>query len=217
MDWSATQQDASNYEVQLTLSGGKEADGSPRVPLRFAFKVDLEQRTVMPGGTGGTQTNTLRAFFDESRIPPKNGARWPKTPEELVLAAQPDASPLALDTMTRHFIATYSAAAAERVASATTNLSNVEKKLRHTPTLENEALLGRDAWRKKLEVIAPKPKEKPIPSMSGTIEYTMQKLDGRRTAVDCHRTVHGLSFETLGKCWTGYDRPGAVCSRFVGQ
>ena len=48
-DWAATQTDGPVFEVQLTFSGGKEADGSSRAPLRFAFRTDLSARRWIRG------------------------------------------------------------------------------------------------------------------------------------------------------------------------
>src|SRR5262249_36958643 len=137
MDWSATQFDGPIYNVNLTFSGGREIDGSPKKPLRFAFLSDIEQGTVEPGGDEQLRSNTLHAFFDESRIPPEDRRAIAKDTEELVLAAQPDASPLALDTVARHFVVTYSSGALSRVASAF-GLSLIEKKLTHDPRLSSE-------------------------------------------------------------------------------
>ena len=134
LDWSASVKDGPIYEVRLTFSGGREDDGSPRKPLRFAFNADLERGTVEPGGDEGTRNNTLHAFFDESRIPPEERRPIAKDVEELVMAADPGGSPLALDTVVRNFAATYNVAALERVARAF-DLETVKKKLKHEPQL----------------------------------------------------------------------------------
>jgi len=134
LDWSASIKDSPVYEVRLTFSGGREDDGTPRKALRFAFNADLERGTVEPGGDEGTRNNTLHAFFDESRIPPEERRPIAKDVEELVMAADPSASPLALDTVVRNFAATYNVAALERVARAF-DLDTVKKKLKHEPQL----------------------------------------------------------------------------------
>lgn len=134
LDWSASVQDGPVYDVRLTFSGGREEDGTPRKPLRFAFKADLERGTVEPGGEENIRNNTLHAFFDESRIPPEERRPIAKDVEELVMAADPSASPLALDTVVRNFVATYNLAALKRVANAF-GLDTVKKKMEHEPTL----------------------------------------------------------------------------------
>jgi len=135
LDWSATLKDGPIYEVKLAFSGGREDDGSPRRPLRFAFTTDLERRTVEPSSSEeGMRANTLHAFFDESRIPPEERRPIAKDVEELVLAADPSGSPLALDTVMRAFANTYSIAAMERVANAF-GLENVKKKIKNDPDI----------------------------------------------------------------------------------
>jgi ribosome-associated toxin RatA of RatAB toxin-antitoxin module len=134
LDWSASLLDGPIYDVRLAFSGGREEDGSPRKPLRFAFKADLERGTTEPGGEESLRNNTMHAFFDESRIPPEERRPIAKDVEELVLAADPTASPLALDTVVRNFVATYNLAALERVARAF-DLDTVKKKIKHDPNL----------------------------------------------------------------------------------
>ena len=107
MDWAATPTSGPIYEVQLTFSGGKEADGVARRPLRFAFAADLERGTVDPTGPDAIKSNTMHAFYDESRIAPDERRAIAKDTEELVMAAQPDGSPLALETIVHHFVGTY--------------------------------------------------------------------------------------------------------------
>src|SRR4029077_10600696 len=116
MDWSAVDKEGPIYEVRLTFSGGKEADGSPKKPLKIAFAADLERGTVEPGGQDQIRSNTLHAFFDESRIAPEDRRAIAKDTEEVVLAAQPGASPLALDTVVRQFAKVYTTAALRRVS-----------------------------------------------------------------------------------------------------
>ena len=139
LDWSAVQKEGPLYEVRLTFSGGKENDGSPKKPLHFAFASDLERGTVEPGGQDQVRSNTLHAFFDESRIAPEERRAIAKDTEELVLASQPDASPLAFDTVVRQFAKVYGAGALSRVADAF-GLEEVKKKLAHDPRLGSEGL-----------------------------------------------------------------------------
>jgi len=134
LDWSASIKDGPIYEVRLTLSGGREDDGAPRKALHFAFDADLERGTVEPGGEESVRNNTMHAFFDESRIPPEERRPIAKDVEEVVMAADPTASPLALDTVVRNFVATYNVAALERVAKAF-DLDMVRKKLKHDTTI----------------------------------------------------------------------------------
>jgi len=144
LDWSAVQKEGPLYEVRLTFSGGKEADGTPKKPLHFAFASDLERGTVEPGGQDQVRSNTLHAFFDESRIAPEERRAIAKDTEELVLASQPDASPLAFDTVARQFAKVYSTAALSRVADAF-GLMEVKKKLAHDPRLGSEGSTGSPA------------------------------------------------------------------------
>jgi hypothetical protein len=222
-DWSAAHKENTVYEVKLTFSGGKEADGSPRAPLRFVFSADLERRTVEPGGTGMTKANTLHAFFDESRIPPEERRSIAKDTEELVKAAQPGASPLALDTASKNYAATYSVPALTRVADAY-GLSLVNKKITNqTPSvaeiLEKPSTKAKD---KDKEVTGEKPTQKVTPmSMSGTIEYKIEKKPGREYLLVAQAPTQA----TAGKVWetmTAYDRltqfvPDMLTSRREGQ
>ena len=137
VDWSAVLKEGPVYEVRLTFSGGRDADGSPKKPLHFAFQSDLERGTVEPGGQDQIRSNTLHAFFDESRIAPEDRRAIAKDTEELVLAAQPDASPLALDTIVRQFAKVYTTAALSRVADAY-DLTLVKKKLAHDTRLGSD-------------------------------------------------------------------------------
>jgi hypothetical protein len=137
VDWSTSQIGGPVYEVNLTFSSGREADGTSKNPLRFAFKVDLERGTVEPGGKDQVRSNTLHAFFDESRIAPEDRRSIAKDTEEIVLAAQPGASPLNLDTVARQFVKVYGSAALARVADAY-GLTAIKKKLAHSPELAAE-------------------------------------------------------------------------------
>lgn len=149
MDWSAIPKEGPVYEVHLTFSGGREVDGSSKKPLHFAFNADLERGTVEPGGTDQLRSNTLHAFFDESRIPPEDRRPIAKDTEELVLAGQPGASPLAFDAVVRNFARTYGTLALSRVGQAF-GLDGVSKKLLHDPQLG-----GTDAQSEKPAVALP--------------------------------------------------------------
>jgi len=118
MDWDAVNIQGPVYEVHLTLSGGKETDGTPRKPLRFAFEADLERETVQASGPESVKSNTLHAFFDESRIPSEERSAVVRDTEELILAAAPEGSPLALQTIVRQFIATYSQPVLDQIVEA---------------------------------------------------------------------------------------------------
>lgn len=218
------------YEVRLTFSGGREADGSPKKPLHFAFNSDLERGTVEPGGQNQLKSNTLHAFFDESRIPPEERRPIAKDTEELVLAAQPGASPLALDTVVRQYAKVYTTAALTRVANAY-GLNNVLKKVQHDPRLVTDESVGPV---KSGEIAAPKSKDavvearKPdapvalLPlSKSGAVEFRMETGAGReRTFI-----VQAASKASPEKLWevvTGYDRlkqfvPDMLVSEREGQ
>ena len=148
MDWSAVQKDGPIYEVNLTFSGGRDTDGSPKKPLHFAFAADLERGTVEPGGEDQVRSNTLHAFFDESRIAPEDRRAIAKDTEELVLAAQPGASPLAMDTVVRQFAKVYGNDALLRVAHAY-GLSDVKKKLEHDPRLGSNDSMETGCFQKK--------------------------------------------------------------------
>ncbi len=220
-DWAASQAQGPVYEVRLTFSGGKEADGSPRSPLRFAFNVDMERQTVEVGGTGLIRSNTMHAFFDESRIPPEERRAIARDTEELVKAAQPDASPLALDTVSRHYAETYSAAALTRVADAY-GLTLVNKKLAHQTASLKEVLPESALPAKTASYASNTAKsDKLIASASGDIRYTMEKGEGKE------RVIHAIapSHATPGKLWetlTTYDRltqyvPDMLTSQREGQ
>lgn len=229
VDWAAVQKGNPTYEVQLTFSGGKEADGSSRTPLRFSFNVDLERRTVEPGGSGLVKANTMHAFYDESRIPPEERRSVAKDTEELVKAAAPGASPLTLESVTKSYAGTYSYAAMTRVADAF-GLSLVNKKLARATSSVGDFLPPEKE--KSAEVVkTPRPETavatsarsmpKLIPSASGTIQYTMEKGQGKEKRV----TVRVPSSATPGKLWeafTAYDRltqyvPGVLVSQRQGQ
>lgn len=215
LDWSATQKDGPLYDVRLTFSGGREEDGAPKKPLRFALEADLERGSVDPSAEEPFRSNTLHAFFDESRIPPQERRAIAKDVEELVLAAQPDASPLALDTVARRFASTYSTGAMARVAGAF-NLDLVNKKLVHDPRLNNAA-----APAKPLERPAIKKKTALTPSQSGQIVYQMESLSGRERRL----SLQAPSRASVSKLWetvTGYDRlkqfaPDLLVSEREGQ
>ena len=137
VDWGAGQNAGPQYDVRLTFSGGREQDGSVRKPLKFAFLVDLERGSVEPGGDDLVRSNTMHAFFDESRIPPEERRDIAKDTEELVQAAQPGASPLALDTVARHFGETYGLPALTRVTTAY-HLDILNKKIIHDKSLVSD-------------------------------------------------------------------------------
>jgi hypothetical protein len=233
VDWAASPKEGPIYEVRLTLSGGKEADGSPRAPLRFAFNADLERQTVQPGGSGAIKANTVHAFFDESRIPPEERRSVAKDTESLVRAAQPGESPLALETITKSYAATYSFPALSRVAEAY-GLTIVNKKLaRETSSVKD--LLGdaptSAAAASATAAIAPrtdKPEtgaaprtKKAVTSKSGTIQYTMERGNGKERLV----TAEAPSKATPARLWetvTSYDRwsqfiPDVLSSKREGQ
>ncbi|MFA5976201.1 MAG: SRPBCC family protein [Elusimicrobiota bacterium] len=229
LDWGASQKDGPVYEVRLTFSGGKEPDGTPRKPLRFAFNADLERGSVDPGGSEQLYSNTMHAFFDESRIPPEERRAIAKDTEEVVLAAQPDASPLALDTVARRFVSTYSTGALARVAGAF-HLELVNKKLVHDPRLTRSAAEPPKSDSQPVaaaaplsrENVAPEKKEKVMPSpRSGAIDYRMDNIGGRERRI----SLQTPSRATPGKLWetlTGYDRlkqfvPDLLVSEREGQ
>lgn len=245
LDWGASQKDGPLYEVRLTFSGGRENDGSPKKPLRFAFYTDIERGTVEPGGDEQTRGNTLHAFFDESRIPPEERRGIAKDTEELVLAAQPDASPLALDTVVRHFVAVYSPGALQRVANAF-GLTLVQKRMARDPQVGGDVAKtpARTAYVASKEAPAIKgsaalgmpgvggPPASPSaivksqsvklpPSVSGSIGYEMSRGAGK----DRTLTANAPSKATPGKLWetlTGYDRlkqfvPDLIVSEREGQ
>jgi hypothetical protein len=233
LDWSATQMEGPTYEVGLTFSGGKEADGSPRKPLRFAFTSDLDQGTAEPGGSEQQRSNTMHAFFDESRIAPEDRRAIAKDTEELVMAAQPEASPLAFDTVARNFVSTYGSPPMARVAEAF-GLQNVTKRIVHEPKLVAASTEASDATTAPLSAMRiekPLKKEDPapstpgkatmVPSKSGPIEYTMDRGSGR----DRIFTAKAITSAKAGRLWevtTSYDRlkdfvPDLLVSEREGQ
>lgn len=232
VDWSAVMMEGPLYEVRLTFSGGREADGSPKKPLHFAFAADLERGTVEPGGKDQIRSNTLHAFFDESRIPPEDRRPIAKDTEELVLAAQPGGSPLALDTVVRQFAKVYTTAALARVADAY-GLANVNKKLSHDPRLGADESLGDlkpgqvSAPKKAPEkVVAAASKQEVLPPMTafskgGAVEFRMETGTGRQRTFIVQATSKA-SPEKLWEVATGYDRlkqfvPDMLVSEREGQ
>ncbi|HVO33609.1 MAG TPA: SRPBCC family protein, partial [Elusimicrobiota bacterium] len=231
--WSAAQRDGPLYDVTLTFSGGREADGSPRKPLRFGFEADLERETVEPGGTDQIRSNAMHAFFDESRIPPEDRRAIAKDTEELVLAAQPDGSPLALDTVAKHFKATYGLAAMNRIAKAY-DLSPLTKWTAHEPKIIDgtEAASSADVT----AVIpdndgaaapgktppAPAAKAAPSPKVAGgDVSYQMENGNGREKIFTA-RVTSRASLSNMWEVVTGYDRlkqfvPDLMTSEREGQ
>lgn len=217
MDWGAIQKEGPLYEVHLTFTGGKETDGSPRKPLRFNFDVDLERQTVQPG----LNASTMHGFFDESRIPPEERTQIAKDTEELVLAAQPGGSPLALQTVVHHFVTSYSETILNRVVDAY-GLNDVDKAMardvhpsKETPEAEKTASKTVDP----AFAIAKKPsrrlRESDLP------QCEIQRGNGKE------RLVHGSvqSHGTISRLWelaTSYDRfsqfvPDILVSQREGQ
>jgi len=234
LDWSAALQEGPVYEVRLTFSGGREPDGSPKKPLHFAFSADLERGTVEPGGQDQVRSNTLHAFFDESRIAPEDRRVIAKDTEELVLAAQPEASPLALDTVVRQFAKVYTSAALSRVADAY-DLTSIKRKLAHDPHLGSDepassvpaakessqnALPSTEVWEKAgmktkpaLSTQSPVPSSAEAaksampytPSKGGAADFRMETGSGRAKTF----LVRATSRASMNKIWevlTGYDR-----------
>ena len=80
-DWAASQKEGPVFEVRLTYSGGREADGSPRQPLRFAFNVDLERQTVEPGGSSISKPTPCTPSSMNRGFRRKNAAAWRKIPK----------------------------------------------------------------------------------------------------------------------------------------
>jgi len=74
--------------------------------------------TVEPGGQDQIPIQYVACLFDESRIAPEDRRAIAKDTEELVLSAQPGASPLAFDTVVRQFAKVYGVDALSRVADA---------------------------------------------------------------------------------------------------
>ncbi len=215
LDWSASMKDGPVYEVRLTFSGGREPDGAPKQPLRFAFAADLERGSVEPGGQDQLRSNTLHAFFDESRIAPEERRPIARDTEELVMAAQPGASPLALDTVVRQYAKVYTTAALSRVADAY-NLALVKKKLAHDTRLGSEEMADTvksgsiaDSMDKVKADVVKANEEKtvvaPVTLKGSQIDFRMEKGVGRqRTFV-----VQAASNASPQKLWevlTGYDR-----------
>jgi hypothetical protein len=166
----------------------------------------------------------MHAFFDESRIPPEDRRAIAKDTEELVMASQPDASPLAFDTISRHFASTYTTAALARVADAY-DLDLVRKRIAHDPKLGSEldsdvksapAPLSTGAKTSLPAAAAPVNKTAsyhPLPSASkpsafsksGAIDYRMESGAGRERTVE----VRVQSQAAPARMWevlTGYDR-----------
>jgi hypothetical protein len=209
VDWMAAQQNGPLYEVHLTLSGGKEADGTARKPLRLGFDVDLERGTVEPGGDENIRANAMHAFFDESHIAPEERKDVAKDTEELVLAAQPDASPLAFQTVARHFVQTYSELAMGRIADAY-GLDLVQKLLQHPPRdLRAPAPASPKAETARPAAIpAPipaSPKPAVVASKSGPIQFSLVSLGGREHAARLQVPSHA-SPAKLWETVTGYER-----------
>src|SRR5207302_1338475 len=215
------------------------ADGSPKKPLHFAFASDLERGTVEPGGEDQVRSNTLHAFFDESRIPPEDRRAIAKDTEELVMAAQPGASPLALDTVVRQFAKVYTTAALARVADAY-DLTLVKKRLAHDPRLGSDEPVDAAApaqaakpakttfGTQEIQPQPTKPAEStPAPmtllplSKSGAADFRMETGAGReRTFI-----VRAGTKASVNRVWeilTGYDRlkqfvPDMLASEREGQ
>lgn len=231
LDWSASIKDGPVYEVRLSFSGGREDDGTPRKPLRFAFNADLERGTVEPGGEDQVRSNSLHAFFDESRIPPEERRAIAKDVEELVLAADPAGSPLALDTVVRNFVATYNTAALERVANAF-GLDTVKKKLKHDPRLGRAtgaasasspatppAKAAADPGPARLVNVTPekardvqadeaapaKPKAAPAAATREGSNFEMQHASGRERTLQAS-VVSTATPDRLWEALTGYER-----------
>ena len=236
LDWSAFLKEGPLYDVHLTFSGGKEPDGSPKKPLHFAFMSDLERGTVEPGGQDQVRSNTLHAFFDESRIAPEDRRAIAKDTEELVLAAQPEASPLALDTVVRQFAKVYTTAALSRVADAY-DLTLVKKKLAHdtrlgsddptvsvpSPAAKKEAPSApsqTEAWEKagmKPSAVSPAQPVAEHPSLKDGNSSMTQPIKGdsvefrmeRGAGRERNLMVRATSTASPAKIWeivTGYDR-----------
>jgi hypothetical protein len=208
LDWSAVQKEGPLYEVRLTFSGGKESDGAARKPLHFAFASDLERGTVEPGGEDQVRSNTLHAFFDESKIAPEDRRAIAKDTEELILAAQPDASPLAFDTIVRQFAKVYGTNALSRVAGAY-DLINVKKKLAHDPRLGGEEPSGSPAAAQSGSSPSKKPqpqldaweqagmKAPPEPSVSATPASSpdAMKVQQSKRSPKATAAVNGIEFQ----------------------
>jgi len=231
LDWSATMKDGPLYEVRLTFSGGREPDGSAKKLLHFAFNSDLERGTVEPGGQDQIRSNTLHAFFDESRIAPEERRAIARDTEELVMAAQPGASPLALDTVVRQFAKVYTSAALARVASAY-DLSLVQKRLAHDPTLGSDepaatSKPGMPAVERK--PVAARPVEStpaPMPTLTplshgGAVDFRMEQ-GVKRERTFMVRAATKASVNRVWEVLTGYDRlkqfvPDMLASEREGQ
>ncbi len=231
LDWSASLMEGPLYEVRLSFSGGREPDGAPKRPLHFAFSADLERGSVEPGGQDQVRSNTLHAFFDESRIPPEERRPIAKDTEELVMAAQPGASPLALDTVVRQYAKLYTTAALSRVAQAY-GLALVHKKLTHDPRLGSDPLSatvpsGQSAARltEAKKVATPAKDEKAAPARAplkgSAVDCRMETGSGRQRIF----VVQATSRASPQKIWeivTGYDHlkqfvPDMLASEREGQ
>ncbi len=244
MDWSAALKEGPVYEVRLTFSGGREIDGSPKKPLHFAFLADLERGTVEAGGEDQIRSNTMHAYFDESRIPPEERRAIAKDTEELVLAAQPGASPLALDTVVRQFAKVYTTAALSRVADAY-DLSDVKRKLAHDTRLGSETATENTfggtmpakpvkGVRPTSAVAAPENREAHTPlakpakpetsfftAKGGGADFRMERGSGREKTF-LVRTTSKASVSRIWEVLTGYDRlkqfmPDMLASEREGQ
>src|SRR5260221_14144884 len=108
----------------------------------------------------------MHAFLDESRIPPEERRSIAKDTEDLVHAAQPDASPLALEAISQHYVETYSRPSLTRVADAF-GLTVVTKKLAHQ-TVPVQQGIPDDVSVKTEPAGCPKTPAKAFPSPSGS-------------------------------------------------
>ncbi len=240
-EWGASPLEGPVYQVRLTFLGGKDANNFPLKPLKFAFDADLERGTVKPGGDDAIRANAMHAFFDEGRIPPEERRDIAKDVEQVVLAAQPGESPLALDTVLRRFVATYSVDAAQRVADAF-KLDTVQKRIRHDPRLAGEVKppaetseaikatsvpgMASSSWQAappaaKAKSQMPKPTAQPFTGNGSAVEFRMERAEGRGRTLQ----VRFTSRATPARLWeslTGYDRlkqfvPDMLLSEREGQ
>ncbi len=227
MDWGATQIEGPLYEVQLTFSGGKELDGTSRKPLKFSFEADLERKTVQAGGTEAIQSNTMHGFFDESRIAPDDRTAVAKDTEELVLAAQPESSPLALQTVVRQFVRTYSEAKAKQIGAAY-GLDSISKILvreqpaaKPTPDEVSSSSLTGEKSRPTITKADIAPRTAISKGRIGPVEFSLENGSGKERLI----TAKVRSRATVARLWetvTGYDRfsqyiPDILTSQKEGQ